>query len=358
MKVPIRINTFRKHMMKLLTRHIGKSTIVRNLEPSGVKKILISRPNHRLGNMLLITPLVQEVQDTFPNCTIDLFVGGNAASHIFRNNQNIGRIIELPRRPFSNIVKYFRGWLLLRISRYDFAININVHSSSGRLSIALSRSGYKFFGEADTEYGIEYDDYQHIAKYPIYNLRNYLNRIGFVQPNNPIPDLSLNLSDDELARGAKLLNTIILKGKITICLFTNATGNKCYSELWWQEFYNRLEEEFPDVNFIEMLPVENISRLGFRIPRFYSTDLREMGAVIANTTLFISADGGVMHLASATGTPTIGLFSVTREQIYAPYNKHSLAINTDKVNKNEMLALIVLTLLNVCYDIRKEFGKS
>jgi ADP-heptose:LPS heptosyltransferase len=37
---------------------------------------------------------------------------------------------------------------------------------------------------------------------------------------------------------------------------------------------------------------------------FYSKDIREIGAVIANTEIFIGADSGIMHLASASLTPT------------------------------------------------------
>ena len=32
-----------------------------------VKKILVSRPNHRLGNNLLLTPLITEISEIFPN---------------------------------------------------------------------------------------------------------------------------------------------------------------------------------------------------------------------------------------------------------------------------------------------------
>jgi ADP-heptose:LPS heptosyltransferase len=51
-----------------------------------------------LGNQLLITPLVQEVTDTFPNCKIDLFVKETAI--IFENYENIDSIIKLPKKAF------------------------------------------------------------------------------------------------------------------------------------------------------------------------------------------------------------------------------------------------------------------
>ncbi|TRW27159.1 glycosyltransferase family 9 protein [Flavobacterium zepuense] len=350
MKIPFEINVLRKHVMKILTRDIGKSSVQNNdFRLLRDRKILITRPNHRLGNLLLITPLVQEVTYMFPGCRIDLFVGGSAAPHIFMNYENIEKIIQLPRKPFSNILKYIRVWLVLRVRSYDLVINANEGSSSGRLSTLFARSKVKFFGEADNYYKFAYPDHGHHAKCPVYNFRGFLIRQGFEENKNQIPPLDLRLCAGEIAEGEKILNAIVQNKKLTICLFTNATGNKCYSNQWWEAFYNGLVESFPDYNFIEMLPVENISRLDSIIPSFYSTNIREIGAIIANASLFIAADSGVMHLASAVGTPTIGLFSVTSEQVYAPYNKHSLAINTGKITIPEMFALIEHTLLNTSY---------
>ena len=39
-----------------------------------------------------------------------------------------------------------------------------------------------------------------------------------------------------------------------------------------------------------------------------------------------------MHLASAALTPTVGFFSVTNENVYAPYGNGSIALNTNKTD--------------------------
>jgi ADP-heptose:LPS heptosyltransferase len=65
-------------------------------------------------------------------------------------------------------------------------------------------------------------------------------------------------------------------------------------------FYDRLKAEYPNYNIIEVLPVENVSQIGFKAPTFYSKDVREIGALMANTEVFIGGDSGIMHLASAS----------------------------------------------------------
>ena len=110
------INALRRTLMYRLTKTIGNTYAIPTITPATVdiKTILISRPNHRLGNLLLITPLLQEVIAIFPQCKIDLFVKGNLAPTLFRNYQNINEIIQLPNKPFKHLLKYVRGWILMK----------------------------------------------------------------------------------------------------------------------------------------------------------------------------------------------------------------------------------------------------
>ena len=102
--------------MQSLTSGLGNSSNVnkRTINPQQVKRVLISRPNHRLGNLLLITPLVQEVQTLFPNATIDVFIKGNLGPIVFENFTNVNQIIRLPKKHFDELGNYMKGWLKLK----------------------------------------------------------------------------------------------------------------------------------------------------------------------------------------------------------------------------------------------------
>ena len=86
---------------------------------------MISRPNHRLGNNLLLTPLVKEVIDIFPNAEIHLFLMGNIGDLVFENYKEVTKIIKLPRKPFKNILNYYACWFSIFHHNYDLAINAN-----------------------------------------------------------------------------------------------------------------------------------------------------------------------------------------------------------------------------------------
>ena len=322
----------RRAVTRGLTKNIGHSASNYTIDPAQkitITKILISRPNHRLGNLLLITPLVQDVTTSFPDCKIDLFVKGGLAPIIFQNYDNIKNIIELPKKPFKDLIAYFKIWVKIKSEKYDIVINVDKNSSSGRLSAQFANAKYKFFGEEDQALRIKYPDYDHIAKFPVYEFRSFLNKLGLPEKNEPIPPLDIKLTAAELEKGKTIVNALMPNDKETICIFTFATADKCYSTTWWEEFYMSLKLEFSNYNILEILPVENVSQINFKATSFYSKDVREIAAVVANTKLFIGADSGIMHLASAGLTPTIGLFSRPNIDIYKPYHNNSIAINTN-----------------------------
>ncbi|UKM64050.1 glycosyltransferase family 9 protein [Flavobacteriaceae bacterium GSB9] len=343
MKVSGRVNSIRRRIMHNITKGVGssyKEPKKGSVTKADIKKVLIIRPNHRLGNQLLLTPIVQEVETTFPDCEIDLFVKGGVAHPVFQNYKSINQIIKLPKKPFSNILKYIAVWFKIKAKRYDLVINGDKDSSSGRLLTALSRAKLKVFGDVHENITSKHDDYEHISKYPIYNLRYFLDKIGVEKNNAPLPLLNIKLDENELANGKLILDKITKNRKKTICIYTNATGHKCYSESWWEMFYARLLKNYPDYNIIEMLPIENISKINFKAPNFYSQDIREMGAIIKSTSIFIAADNGVMHLASASLTPTVGFFSRTNPNVYGPYGNSSLALHTEKTSINDWMTAI------------------
>lgn len=350
MGVLSKINVVRRALTRSLTKNIGKSNAEQGItlvNRNEIKRILICRPNARLGNLLLITPFVQELEETFPNCKIDLFVKGSLAPIIFENYSSISRIIALPKKPFSNLLKYFSVWISLKKYKYDIAINVDQGSSSGRLGVKFSNSKFKFFGDLPFSANLYYGDYAHIAKYPIYHFRDYVTKLGFEKRENHIAPLDLKLTSFEIIEGKKTLRNLVEDNyKKTICLFTYATGAKCLPETWWEDFYANLKSRYENYNIIEILPIENVSQIGFKAPTFYSKDIREIGALIANTDLFIGADSGIMHLASAVHTPTVGLFSVSNLKKYEPYDNNSIGVDVNNFSETDYFKLFNTILDN------------
>lgn len=311
MSFKLKVNAYRRKIMRGLTGGIGKGSLenINKNETIKIDRVLINRPNQRLGNTLLITPLIQEIIKFNPNVKIDLFVKGKVAPIVFENYPQIDQIIELPKKPFKELIDYINVWFKVKKKNYDLVINVDKQSSSGRLSTSFSRSKYKLFGDefiADTTQEVQI----HQAQYPVYQFRKFLELFDGKVRNEDILSLNIQLSEKEIAEGKELLNKIVPNtSKKTLAFFTFATGAKCYSTEWWTEFYklfySKYEQEY---NLIEILPVENISMLEHKLPEFYSKDVREIAAVMYNCEIVVAADSGMMHLSCAAPTKTIGLF--------------------------------------------------
>jgi heptosyltransferase III len=336
------VNNIRRKIMRSLTRNIGKAASYNNLKPAGtlqVKRILVVRPNNRLGNLLLITPLLQDIEATFPGCRTDFFVRGFLAPILFRNYKSPDRYISLPKKPFKELLKYLSSWASIKKNRYDLVINAVNSSSSGRLSVQFARAGYKLYGDPISDLSNR-EGHEHIAKYPVYNFRDFIAKMGIEPSTLPVPLLDLKLTDAEREQGKNLLHDLTGNDRQTIGVFTYATGFKCHPPLWWEPFYEKLCAAFPTHNIVEVLPAENISQINFKAPSFYSKDVREIGAFISNMIVFIGADSGIMHLASASQVPVAGLFVNNNIETYKPYGNGSRAIDTKITNTDECVAIV------------------
>ncbi|MBL86537.1 MAG: ADP-heptose--LPS heptosyltransferase [Winogradskyella sp.] len=315
-------------------RNSKRISLMESIPRDSEVKVLITRPNHRLGNQLLITPLIQEINKQFPKCKIHLIVNGNLSYILLSNYHCVETIFNLPKKPFKNILDYLKKSISLISNQYDIAIVGCEDSNSGKIFVKLSRAKFKIYNSGT----VNLNRPKHIAKIPVYNIRKFLNPSEYL--TDRYPKLSIKLSRQEIEKGNQLIKTLFNSNKKTICIFTFATGNKCLSKKWWLKFYKQLKTEFTDFNILEILPFENVSQINFKSTHFYSKNLREIASVIENSIVFIGADSGIMHLSSSTNTTTFGLFNVTNPKTYGPYGGNNIPLDTNSVKISEIIERI------------------
>ena len=332
-----KLNPLKNKIFKVLTgsfRNSKRINLLESLPRDSEIKVLITRPNHRLGNQLLITPLIQEINKQFPNCKIHLIVNGNLSYILLSNYHCVETIFNLPKKPFNNIIDYLIKSIILISNQYNIAIVGCEDSNSSKIFVKLSRAKFKIYNSGTTKLNRP----EHIAKIPIYNLRKFLDPSDYL--TDRYPKLSIKLSRQEIEKGNQRIKALFNSNKKTICIFTFATGNKCLSKKWWLKFYKELKTEFTNFNVLEILPNENVSQINYESVHFYSNNLREIASVIENSVVFIGADSGIMHLSSSTNTTTFGLFNVTDPKTYGPYGGNNIPLDTNSVKINEILERI------------------
>ncbi|HEX7326595.1 MAG TPA: glycosyltransferase family 9 protein, partial [Rhodanobacteraceae bacterium] len=314
-----------------------------------IRRVLICRPNHRLGNLLLLTPLLQELQHELPDARVDILAAGGAATSLFAGFDNVGRVYCLSRRIVRHPFATAGIVLQLRRIHYDLAIDPCEASQSSRLLASAVRAR-RTLGvlPQDLSSGALAEDPlcrmpRHMAHLPVWLLRRAL-RGTPTAPAAAWPPLSIRISAEETAQAHDALTRLScacaqMPQRAVVGVFAEATGQKRYPRVWWERFIATFRTAHPDCTLLEILPPDGRPRLALQLPTFSSPNPRAVAALIARMDGFISADCGVMHLASAAGTPTLGLFSVTDAVRYQPYGHGSMAITTPDKTPEEIARL-------------------
>ncbi|MEO7068426.1 MAG: lipopolysaccharide heptosyltransferase family protein, partial [Rhodanobacter sp.] len=266
-----------------LFRRVGGALIEPSgLPTKGIHRVLVCRPNHRLGNSVLISPLIAEVEALYPGAEIDL-LGSQATESLYIGRFRVHSVFVLPQKIARHLWLSVRVLRALRCCRYDLAIDACEGSQSGRIVLALAHATYKLgFPDPQLNPGSTWHDLEwpaHLAHRSVFLLRHAYagsTRVAY-------PALNLEVASVEKRVAVKVLAQICAgeNGRYAamVGIFPNATGAKCYSEQWWNQFVDTFQTLCPRVQLIDVLAAHGRSQLGSRLPSYYSRDLHRMTAL-------------------------------------------------------------------------------
>jgi len=302
------------------------------LNPGTVRRIVVLRPNHRLGNALLLLPLIQELETRFPDSQIELVTTGPAAGAIFQRFERVTAIHVFPARSFRDPIGVLRLLARLKTRRYDLAIDPIPRARAGRFLLGLvcarRRLGFTWGVTGRDRMLTDLVDMTgapaHFARVPVYLLRSGMGS-GVASPahaESVSGPLDLRLSESERFDGERRLasafGSLAAPPRPCLGIFAHATGAKSFPIDWWRNVIAILRGQAPELRIVEFLPVGHRERLGEDVSAVYTPGLRLLGATLAATSLVVSADCGVMHLADAAGARVLALFKTTEPSRYGP----------------------------------------
>ena len=305
----------------------------------GIHRILICHVSHTLGNTVLLTPLLQDIERVWPGAEVDIVSRSQVAPQVYGAYPGVSRLFVLPAYGFAHPLTVWRCWRRMRAARYDLAIDTDPRSQTGRLWLLRARArctlgydGPRKSGRLSHPVPVEGMP-RRKAWQPVHLLRRAL---GDTDASRPWPLPDLRLSAGERACGRALLARIdgigsVRDGGPVIGLFANATGNKRLEQAWWRELLERLPAGTSSTALVEIVPAFGRSLLDDRYPAFFCTDLRKLAATLSALDVLVTGDCGVMHLACAAGAPVIALFVATDAEEWGPYGPHDhvLAVRHD-----------------------------
>ncbi len=312
-----------------------------------LRRILIVRTNHRIGNLLFLTPLLRALHDLLANCQIDLVIGLQAARSLLQPLPGIDRVYVLPKPALSTLPGMLQLLRRLRGNRYDLSIDPNGKSASGRLALALVSSrwrlGFRVEGSwSPITHGVTLPQQTlHEAQRPLLLLQALQ---GGKQAKQMIATATLHLAlrDEEKCKGAQTLQSLLAvkptqdNETLVLGLFRHARRDKRIADEWWLSWIQEFHKIAPQVCMLEVLSPDVTKPLLGDAATLQIADLRLLAAVLSQLDIFVCADTGPMHLASAAGVPTIALFNATTPALYGPVGADDLVLQQNQLSAKEL----------------------
>jgi ADP-heptose:LPS heptosyltransferase len=278
------------------------------------KRILIVRTD-RVGDVVMITPMIRELRKTFPDAFIATLTNPNTADILINNpNLNLSITDNLKKETFGDITQELR--------KQKF--------TDGLLVMPTERGAYQmFFAGIKNRIGVGKKLYEVITfmksvsrnKYiPLRHEADYcmdLARALGVHTDNLTPEIFL--SEDEKNTGKNILKSLsISENDFKIIVHT---GSGKSSRNWTEEKYFELIKNISEekVNAKIILTAKETSEsfrkdiASLNNTRIVFADnfinrLRDLICIIDNVDLLIAPSTGPLHLASALKIKTIGLY--------------------------------------------------
>ncbi len=328
-----------------LARRIAREPTNLPLDPSQIKRVLVVRMNGRMGNTLFLTPLLHGLSKALPDATIDILVLYPAAAGLLRGLPGLRRVMMLPHKGWWRLHRSMATLRLIRSEHYDLAIDPSPDSLGGRLALTFCRARFRLgFGGRNQWAALTHSvavqmDTVHEALRPLALLAR-------LPAPCSLPDgrqLRLGLDDRELEAGRERLEALLARcaawrrpEQPMVGFFAHARGRKDLGAVWWREFWSHWRLLEPDTIPIEVLPTAGSVPVLPDGCAIHLSSPRQLAATMAATHLFISADTGPLHLASATDVPVVALFGPTRPERFGPLKRTDLVVRLDGRSPREV----------------------
>jgi ADP-heptose:LPS heptosyltransferase len=344
MKYPLHV-IIRKKVSSVLNGFLSlfakKSSPATTIDKSEVKNIVIIRPNYRIGNLIFLTPLINELAKNIPDVKIDIIVGMKLAGKILEPMPNVDKVIDIPRKLLLHPLDMFRYIKQARTKKYDVALNMSGGSTSAQIVTSLVKAKYKVSFHSDKlwagfthvqERGLKH--YKHMGLESLEFLRFF--DIAF--PKEPI--LDIKLTQEEMTQAQSDLQKLlernnIQKEKKIIAIFRNARFDKKISDAWWNEWLDALLVLDENIVIIDILSPDIPEKLNERVLEYSNKNLRALGAFFKACDLYVSADTGPMHLAVASSAKVLAFFNKTNMEVYGALGQQNKTIDVENLSTQE-----------------------
>lgn len=285
------------------------------------RRILLIRPGG-IGDAALLAPSIINIKKLFPDSHIT----------ILAERRNSGVFTLFPN--VDKMLCYDRAGEFARVlcGKYDFVIDTEQSHCLSAVVARLVRAPVKIgFDTNDRRrmftHSVRYDQ----SAYEADNFLALLKPLGIdCQRDNGI--VVLSLPPQAVSRSNKLLQHLCTESFVAIF-----PGASIPEKRWGADCFRRVAEMLSAFG-VKVVVVggkedrhqgEVIAGRGLGLNLAGLTSLSETAAVIQKSSLLLSGDSGVLHIAAGFGVPTVSLFGPGNIKKWAPQGDRHIVINKE-----------------------------
>ena len=315
----------------------GSSYVSGGNPPDDPGRILVIRTDSRLGNLVLLEPLLRSLRQKFPRADLEILTSHTFSSLLSCQGYEVRGVdkkgqIRDPLR-FLDLIKY------LRSREYEVAIDAahpHSFSLSGAVTTLLSGAGCTISTDAGDSPGW----YCHTVPEPPMNWHESrsLHSLGSLWPGWPEWSPPALTSPSAGSRDAVGLHVGASGDKRypveKLCRMVDEISRRVLMEVYW----GSADERETALELGRRYPVAVMPKMG----------VEDLLRSLSGLRLFITADNGPMHVASALSVPVLALFRVDNRDRFSPLSDGSVALYHPDGPPPELVASEALASLG-CY---------
>lgn len=278
-----------------------------------------------IGDIVLSTPLVKKLKETYKDCHI-AYVTTPIGASILKNNPSINEIIEYDKRGTHKGIKgVYELGKRLRYGNYNLVITPHRYLRSSILAW-LSRSPIRIgYDNAAGKFlftkKIHYDKNKH-------EVEKLLSFVDCPETNNKRYEIELFPDESNIKKIDTILAKNNLEGKKII---TIAAGSKWKTKQWPVQYFNEVIDVLSKNDNLKVITVGGKDELNIPLHTENVIDLRgkttllDLAEVLKRSDIVLTNDSSPIHIASAFKKPRIiAFFGPTVKKFgFFPWSKNS-----------------------------------
>ncbi len=299
-----------------------------------VRRILIYKLDH-LGDVLLATPALRAIRHRFPDAEIRIVVG-EWSRVVLENNPNIDGIVIYNSKEFAR--GHYKAHRLSDLRRSlgtwkpDLAIGLRDDWQTLRHA-AFSGAHLVNRGMVHLREWIERKQHNRPSSHELDRLWAILRPLD-IEPG-AVERLEYVVTDDERKAAAEFTLAHGIESPFAIV----HAGTSIKLKEWSLERFAEAARHIMAHHGLQIVLIgspDEVRRSAQLAELIHDIgpinisgllNLRETAALMERSELYLGSDGGAMHVASALGIPTVGLFGPGSYHIFRPVGRHAAAIS-------------------------------